>query len=154
MPTEFGFYHLTSTSLHQALGKLLGRVLALPARALVLCPDAQSLAAIDAALWASTDPEWLPHGTAATGQAAHQPIWLTDSAPGEEGAPNGARLLFLVGGSEAGSLAAFDRGFDLFDGSDEAAVVAARRRWAALRAAGHKLEYWSQGPGGWERKGA
>jgi DNA polymerase III subunit chi len=42
---------------------------------------------------------------------------------------------------------------DLFDGNDEAALAAARRRWAAAKAAGHALSYWQQGARGWEKKG-
>lgn len=149
---EIGFYHLTRLPLEKALPRLLGRVLAAPGRALVLCGGPERVAALDDALWLSADPDWLPHGTPRTGQAEHQPIWLTAEDPGAAGAPNGARYLFLVDGAEAASLAAFDRVFDLFDGNDEQAVAAARRRWTAARGAGHALSYWQQGPRGWEKK--
>jgi DNA polymerase-3 subunit chi len=147
---EIGFYHLTRTPLAEALPKLLGRVLDSGGRALVLCGDAERLAALDAALWLASDPDWLPHGTPATGQADLQPIWLTteDSEP-----PNGARFLVLVDGAESTRLGAYDRVLDLFDGGDEAAVAAARQRWKAAKAAGHALAYWQQGTRGWERKG-
>ncbi|MCO6418601.1 DNA polymerase III subunit chi [Siccirubricoccus sp. KC 17139] len=146
---EIGFYHLTRTPLEQALPKLLGRILAQEGRALVLCGGPERVQALDAALWLCADPDWLPHGTAAMGHAAHQPIWLTaeDEAP-----PNGARFLVLLDGAESARLSQYDRVLDLFDGHDEAAVQAARRRWAAARAAGHALTYWQQGPRGWERK--
>lgn len=147
---EIGFYHLTRTPLSEALPKLLGRVLEAKGRALVLCADAERLAALDAALWLASDPDWLPHGTPASGHAELQPIWLTteDSEP-----PNGARFLVLVDGAESARLGAYDRVLDLFDGGDEAAVAAARQRWKAAKAAGHALAYWQQGPRGWERKG-
>ena len=45
------------------------------------------------------------------------------------------------------------RVLDLFDGNDESSLAAARRRWAAAKAAGHALSYWQQGPRGWEKKG-
>lgn len=151
--TEIGFYHLTRTPLPDALAKLLGRVLAQEGRALVLCPEPERLAALDTALWLSTDPDWLPHGTPATGHATLQPIWLTTEPPGADGAPNGARMLFLVDGATGATVEAFDRVLDLFDGGDESAVAAARARWAAARAAGHALTYWKQGPRGWERGG-
>jgi DNA polymerase-3 subunit chi len=149
---EIGFYHLTRTPLEQALPRLLGRVLQQQGRALVLCGGEERLAALDAALWLCSDPDWLPHGTPATGHAELQPIWLTTQDVGEAGAPNGARYLFLVDGAESARLSLFDRVLDLFDGNDEAAVAAARRRWAAAREAGHALSYWQQGPRGWERK--
>ena len=150
---EIGFYHLTRTGADQALPQLLGRTLAAGQRALVLCGGPERVAALDAALWLCPDPDWLPHGTAASGNAELQPIWLAADDPGAAGAPNGARFLFLLDGAECARLDRFDRVFDLFDGADEAAVQAARRRWAAARAAGHALTYWQQTPRGWEKKG-
>jgi DNA polymerase-3 subunit chi len=145
---EIGFYHLTRTGPDQALPQLLGRTLAAGQRAAVMCASEDRLAALDAALWLCPEPNWLPHGTHAAGNADLQPIWLaTDDA-----APNGARFLFLLDGAASDRLAAFDRVFDLFDGGDDGAVAAARRRWSAAKAAGHALSYWQQTPRGWERK--
>jgi DNA polymerase-3 subunit chi len=145
---DIGFYHLTRMGVDQALPALLGRTLAAGQRAVVLCASRERVAALDAVLWQSTDPDWLPHGTAAMGHAARQPIWLTDT----EEAPNGARFLFLVDGAVSSTLAAFDRVFDLFDGRDDPAVAAARQRWRVAKEAGHTLTYWQQGERGWERK--
>ncbi len=146
--SEIGFYHLTRTGLEQALPALLGRTLAAGERAVVVCRDEARVAALDMALWACAEPAWLPHGTAADGDAELQPIWLaTDDA-----APNGARFLFLVDGASSARLEAFARVFDLFDGNDEAAVQAARARWAAAKAEGHTLSYWQQGPKGWTKQ--
>jgi DNA polymerase-3 subunit chi len=146
--SEIGFYHLTRTPMDQALPKLLGRVLSGGGRAVVRVGEPERLAALDSSLWLCQDPDWLPHGTPQTGQAELQPIWLTT----EDEAPNGARFLFLVDGAESARLAEFDRVFDLFDGQDDAAVAAARRRWSAAKAAGHALAYWQQGERGWEKK--
>jgi DNA polymerase-3 subunit chi len=146
--SEIGFYHLTRTPMEQALPKLLGRVLAQSGRAVVRLGDPLRLAALDTSLWLSADPDWLPHGTPQTGNADLQPIWLTT----EDEAPNGARFLFLVDGADSARLGEYDRVFDLFDGGDEAAVAAARTRWAAGKAAGHVLTYWQQGARGWEKK--
>jgi DNA polymerase-3 subunit chi len=146
--TEIGFYHLTRTGVEQALPKLLDRTLAAGQRALVLCRTDQEAAALDKALWSSADPVWLPHGTAADGDADLQPIWIAT----EDSAPNGARFLFLTGGAESARTASFDRVFDLFDGNDPAAVEAARVRWRAAKAAGHTLTYWQQNNRSWEKK--
>lgn len=148
MPTEIGFYHLTRTPLDQALPKLLARVLAQQGRALVLCGDEERLLALDTALWKSTDPDWLPHGTKASGQASAQPIWLTTE---DAAAPNNARFLFMIDGAQSQHLGDYDRVFDLFDGADDAAVTAARERWKATKEAGHSLTYWKQGERGWEK---
>jgi DNA polymerase III subunit chi len=146
--TDIGFYHLTRTGSDKALPQLLGRTLAAGQRAVVLCADEDRVAALDAALWQCAEPDWLPHGTAADGDADLQPIWLGT----EDSAPNGARYLFLLDGAQSARLSEFERVFDLFDGKDEAAVEAARERWRAAKDAGHALAYWQQGTKGWEKK--
>ena len=145
---EIGFYHLTRTEAGQALHALLGRTLAAGQRAVVICPDDDRLAALDRALWLCPEPDWLPHGTPATGEADLQPIWLTT----QDEAPNNARFLFLVDGTNTSQATNFDRIFDLFDGRDENAVQAARQRWQLAKQAGHTLTYWQQTPRGWEKK--
>src|SRR5579875_3383052 len=112
--TEIGFYHLTRTGPDQALPALLGRTLGAGERAVVLCGSADRVTALDRLLWTCMDPDWLPHGTEAAGNADLQPIWLT----AKEECPNRARFLFLVDGREAAELAAWARVFDLFDGRD------------------------------------
>lgn len=146
--TEIGFYHLTRTGPDAALPQLLGRTLAAGQRALVLCNSEERVSELDAALWACAEPNWLPHGTVADGDADLQPIWLSC----DDTAPNGARFLFVIDGASTQRLGDFDRVFDLFDGRDEALVQAARARWTAAKAAGHALVYWQQGVQGWEKK--
>lgn len=145
--SEIGFYHLTRSAAEAALPKLLGRTLALGERAVVVAPSEARLAAISTALWLSADPDWLPHGNAKTGHAAHQPIWLATRPE----RPNGAKFLFLLDGAEADE-AGWLRIFDLFDGNDPAAVEAARERWRLRKQAGHGISYFQQTPTGWDRK--
>jgi DNA polymerase-3 subunit chi len=145
---EIGFYHLTRTGADQALPALLGRTLAAGQRAAVICGTPERVAALDASLWLCPEPDWLPHGTAASGEADLQPIWLTT----EDESPNNARFLFLIDGGISARLDQFDRVFDLFEGNDEAALAAARGRWKAAKEAGHALTYWQQGQRGWEKK--
>jgi DNA polymerase III subunit chi len=143
--TEIGFYHLTRSSLAQALPQLLVRTLATQQRALVLGPAA-GLQALSTALWAQ--PAWLPHGTAADGDPDLQPIWLS---PQPEPL-NGARFLFMVEGAATDRLGGFDRVFELFDGNSPDAVAAARARWKTAKEAGHTLAYWQQTDTGWQKK--
>jgi DNA polymerase-3 subunit chi len=146
---EIGFYHLTRTGLEDALPRLLARTLAAGERAVIRCGSPERLAALDTALWLAPDPDWLPHGSAAMGHADLQPIWLTT----EDEAPNGARFLFLVDGATSEKLDTYTRIFDLFDGTDENAVQAARTRWRTAKSAGHTLTYWQQTPRGWQKQG-
>ena len=145
---EVAFYHLTRTGLEDTLPRLLGRTLEAGERAVVRVGSAERLAVLDGALWLCAEPAWLPHGTAASGEADLQPIWLTT---GEE-VPNGARFLFLVDGAVGEDVGRFARVFDVFDGNDAMQVARARERWAAAKAAGHGLSYWQQTELGWEKK--
>jgi DNA polymerase-3 subunit chi len=143
---EIGFYHLTRSTLDQALPQLLVRTLAAGHRALVLGPAAAELDALSAALWAQS--AWLPHGTDVDGDADLQPIWLsTEPEPA-----NGARYLFLVAGAETDRIKEYDRAFDIFDGNNPAAVAAARLRWKTVRDGGHTVAYWKQTESGWHKQ--
>ena len=107
---------------------------------------------LDDALWrwgpSSRSDSFLPHGTAADGNAEKQPVWLTAA----EENPNGAAFLFLTDGATSDALGDYARCFTLFDGRDEAAVAEARLHWQAWKDAGHTLTYWQQGDRGWEKK--
>ena len=144
--TEIGFYHLTRSTLAQALPQLLGRTLAAGQRALVLGSNAPELEALSTALWAQ--PGWLPHGSASDGDADLQPIWLSTEAL----SANGARFLFLVDNAETDHVKDYDRVFDLFDGNNPEAVAAARVRWKTAKDAGHTLAYWQQTESSWQKK--
>ena len=117
---------------------------------LLRCGSEAGLAALDAMLWTYSDAAFLPHGTAATGHAALQPVYLT---LGDEN-PNGANVLMLVDGARAGTaeMAAFERTCLLFDGHDERAVEAARADWRAVKAAALPAKYWAQEQGRWVQK--
>lgn len=147
--TEIGFYHLLATPLERALPRLLERARGQGYRIVVRAASAERVEHLSALLWTYDDASFLAHGAAKDGNAAQQPIWLTE----REENPNGAALLFLVDGVEAADLAAFARCADLFDGNDEGAVAAARDRWRRAAAAGHTLTYWQQNEKGWEKKG-
>jgi DNA polymerase-3 subunit chi len=147
--TEIGFYHLTRSPHEQALPRLLERAMAAGHRAVVLAGSTERVEALNALLWTYAERSWLPHGGARDGFAEDQPIWLA----AQEENPNGGDLLFMLDGVEPGFVASFARAFDLFDGGDEEAVAAARRRWSAWKAAGHALTYWRQNEGGgWEKQ--
>jgi DNA polymerase-3 subunit chi len=145
---EIGFYHLLTTPLERALPRLLERARAQGYRIVVRAASADRVEHLNALLWTYDEASFLPHGSARDGNAAAQPIWLTDSNDN----PNGAAMLVLVDGAEPGDLTRYTRVADLFDGNDDDAVSAARERWRRARAAGHTLTYWQQTGAGWERK--
>lgn len=144
--TEIGFYHLTRSTIDQALPRLLEKAYESGKRIVVRCPDEARLEHLDRFLWTYSPDSFLPHGTAAGDRPEHQPILLTSG----EDRPNGATLLVTIEGVPYGDLSRFDRCLDLFDGAEPAAVEAARERWRWAKEAGHKLVYWQQNErGGW-----
>jgi len=117
-------------------------------RIVVRAASSERIEHLSALLWTYDDASFLPHGSGRDGNAANQPIWLSERVEN----PNGAAMLVLVDGVEAEDLASFARCADLFDGNDPAAVEAARERWRRAAAEGHTLTYWQQGETGWEKK--
>jgi len=145
---EIGFYHLLSTPLERALPRLLERARAQGLRIVVRAASSERIEHLNALLWTYDEASFLAHGSARDGNAAGQPIWLTDRVEN----PNEASMLLLVDGVEAEDLAAFARVADMFDGNEPEAVEAARERWRRAAASGHTLTYWQQTASGWEKK--
>ncbi len=146
--TEVWFYHLERSGLDEVLPELLERTLQRGWRALVRTPDPDRLEHLDDWLWRYRDDSFLPHGRADEPEAARQPVLL---AIGQDN-PNGADALFLVDGAEPGELQGFERCVLLFDGRDEAALTAARRRWREVKAQGLAATYWRQTERGWAKQ--
>lgn len=146
---QIGFYHLVRQSLDQALPRLLDKAAQAGLRAVVLAGSTERVEHLNALLWTFADDSWLPHGSARDGEAASQPVWLTD----HDENPNNATLLVLCDGMRPADMGQWARCLDLFDGNDETAVKAARERWRDWRGQGHTLVYYQQGEGGgWEEK--
>ncbi|MDR3448890.1 MAG: DNA polymerase III subunit chi [Alphaproteobacteria bacterium] len=143
--TEIRFYHLTRKTLEQVLPEMLEMTLQRGHKAVVMCGSPERAEALTQHLWTYNPNNFLPHGNAKDGNADMQPVWLT----AEDERPNEAGFLFLTDGAETGKAAAFERVCDIFDGNDETALAAARRRWAAAKAGGHTLSYWQQNDKGW-----
>ncbi|MFT8444812.1 MAG: DNA polymerase III subunit chi [Acetobacter orientalis] len=144
---QIGFYHLTRTTVADALPQLLSRTLANGQKAAIWCQNKTMLDDLDKLLWTITTPTWLPHGSSGILRPDLQPIWLSTEAD----APNNATFLFLLENRTYENTPTFERVFDLFDGHDETAVAAARTRWSTQKAAGHELAYWRQEERGWKR---
>jgi DNA polymerase-3 subunit chi len=142
--TTIQFYHLLSTSRARAVPKLMEKVLASGAKAVILVNSDSMLKTMSDALWANDPASFLPHGTARDGHASEQPIYLalTDENP------NGAEILCVLDGSLPQSVTNYSKLLDVFDGNDESETAAARTRWAHYKAAGFQLQYIKQQPGG------
>ena len=152
--SETLFYHLERKSLDDVLPGLLERTRERGWRAVVQVGSAERMAALDTHLWTYSEQSFLAHGTAAEGHSSRQPVYLTT----EEENPNGAQVLFLVGGAmpsdwSAPRLAGFARIVLLFDGRDPEALAAARAAWHDAKQARHDVTYWKESPSGkWEKQ--
>lgn len=147
--SQIGFYHLTRLALDQALPRLLEKAAAAGLKVVVMAGSRERVEHLNGLLWTYNEESWLPHGAASDGEAALQPIWLTDADEN----PNGATVLVLCDGVTPADISAYTRCLDLFDGRDDDAVQAARGRWKTWKADGHQLVYYQQNEGGgWEEK--
>jgi DNA polymerase-3 subunit chi len=142
--TTISFYHLLSTSRERAVPKLMEKALASGAKVVILSSTEAQLKTMSDALWSNDAASFLPHGGARDGHAQEQPIYLTLADEN----PNGAEILCILDGSTPASLTTYTKVLDVFDGSNEEEVAAARTRWAAYKAQGLALQYVKQQPGG------
>jgi DNA polymerase III subunit chi len=146
---EAVFYHLERQPLDRVLPTLVEKTVERGWRAVIQAGTLDGLAALDAALWTYQEESFLPHGTAADGPPARQPVFLTTT----DDNPNAATVRFLVDGAVAASYSGYQRLIFLFDGRNPDAVAGARLQWKAAKAAGCAVTYWQQTPEGkWDRK--
>jgi DNA polymerase-3 subunit chi len=147
MATTIQFYHLLSTSRERAVPKLMEKALTSGAKVVMLASSDSILKSMSDALWSSDPASFLPHGTQRDGHASEQPIYLTVADEN----PNGAEILCVLDGSTPASIGSYTKVLDVFDGSKEDEVAAARQRWATYKTQGFALQYVKQQPsGGWK----
>jgi len=145
--TEIRFYHLLRQPLDEALPALLEKARERGHRIVVQAGSEERVKALDGLLWTYKPETFLAHGSARSGAAEDQPIWLTCM----EERPNSADVLILIDGAGADPTP-YALCCELFDGSDDEAVAGARQRWTEYKAAGHAITYWQQGERGWEKR--
>ncbi|MEN9856343.1 MAG: hypothetical protein RLZZ157_1469 [Pseudomonadota bacterium] len=153
---EMWFYHLERTDIGATLPPLLEKCAERGWRAIVRSPSQPRLVALDKDLWTYRPNAWLPHGLAC-GDADvddRQPILLEPLSEAATPPPNcHCDALFLLDGADWAGVTGVKRIFIVFDGRDEAALVAARADWRRAKAAGFDAAYWQQNEAGqWARK--
>lgn len=147
--TEVLFYHLTESTLEEALPPLIEKSLDRGWRAVVQSGSEERRDALDVHLWTYREDSFLAHGTEHDRHPQHQPVLLTCGTTN----PNAARIRFMVDGADAPDLEGYERGVFLFDGHDGDQVARARVNWKLMKDAGHQTTYWQQTPERrWERK--
>jgi DNA polymerase III subunit chi len=153
--TETLFYHLERRSLEEVLPGLIEKSLERGWRAVVKTDSSERSDALDNLLWTYDDRSFLAHAQSGDGEAARQPVLLTV----EDENPNGAQILFCVGGAQpsdwrAADLSSLARVVMLFDGRDAAMLDRARAAWKNALEAGHDVTYWKESASGkFEKQG-
>ena len=143
------FYHLTESTLEDALPALLEKSLERGWRVVVQTGSEERRDALDAHLWTYRADSFLAHGLESDLLAADQPVVLTTG----DGNGNAAQVRFLVDGAAPPALEPYERAIFMFDGHDQAQLDAARGNWRDMKAAGHAVTYWQQTDGRrWEKK--
>ncbi|MEZ2332851.1 DNA polymerase III subunit chi [Mesorhizobium sp. RCC_202] len=143
------FYHLTESTLEEALPGLLERSVDRGWHVVVQTGTEERRDALDQHLWIFRDDSFLAHATDREAHPAEQPILLTTG----DGNANAAQIRFLVDGAAPPELSGYERAVFLFDGHDTAQLEDARTHWKTLKNAGHAVTYWQQTPDRrWERK--
>lgn len=147
---EVLFYHLTESTLDEALPGLLERTLQRGWRAVVQTGSVERRDALDAHLWGYSAESFIGHGRDDEPFTADQPVLLTSGLAND----NVANVRFLVDGAvPPDDFSPWQRIVFLFDGHDEAQLASARTSWKTSKAAGHSATYWQQNAERrWEKK--
>jgi DNA polymerase-3 subunit chi len=142
------FYHLTRTTVQEALPGLLEKSLERGWRVVVQAATGERLKTLDAHLWTYAEDAFLPHDLDTEPAPERQPILLTT----RESNPNGAAIRFLLDGvGFPPDLAAYQRIAVLFADTDPEVVAIARERWKEAK--DHPRTYWQQDERGrWIKK--
>ena len=153
--TETLFYHLERRALEDILPGLVGKSLERGWRAVIKTDSSERSDALDSLLWTYDDQSFLAHAQSGDGEPARQPVLITV----EDENPNGARILFCVGGARPtdwknAGLSSLARVVMLFDGRDAAMLDLARAAWKDAKEAGHDVTYWKESASGkFEKQG-
>ena len=137
--TEILFYHLSQSTLEDALPPLLEKSLERGWTCVVQCGGADKMNALNTHLWTYKDESFLAHGLE-DDHATEHPIVLTQT----QANPNKAAIRFLVDGAEPPDLGNYTRAVMMFDGYNNEEVAAARTHWKSFKSAGHTVTYWQQ----------
>ena len=145
---EVLFYHLTESTLDEALPPLLEKSVERGWRVVVQSSGEERRDALDAHLWTWRDDSFLGHGLAGDDTDPHQPVLITTGTDN----PNGANVRFFVDRAVPKTGEGYQRLVYMFSGHDPDAVAEAREAWKALRD-GNEVTYWQQDAGGrWAKK--
>ncbi|GHF27664.1 DNA polymerase III subunit chi [Kordiimonas sediminis] len=146
---DIRFYHLQKQPLEEALPRLLERVQGAGLRALIKCPDQETMDNLNTILWTYDAASFLPHDTANCAHPTEQQFLLTL----EDGNDNNAEVLVLINAVGSEHIPKYQRCLYMFDGRNDSIVDKARSHWKSYKELQIDMSYWQQREqGGWEQK--
>lgn len=146
---EILFYHLTESTLEEALPGLVERSIRRGWRVTIQSISRECLDVIDNLLWTCSDISFLAHSFDDDAMAADQPILLTLN----DNNHNNSTVRFLIEGADLSDLSAYERLVVMFDGHNQEQLEKARQQWKIFKMGDHQLTYWQQNADRrWERK--
>lgn len=122
---QIDFYHLRDADLATPLAMIAHKTVASGHKLLILAQK-DNHAAISERLWSFRPDSFLAHAADENEGHEHAQIWLTSDVVENQ---IDARFLALTEGLQPPEVQKFDRVFNLFDGTNELAVSAARDSW-------------------------
>lgn len=136
------FYHLQRSPLEQVLPKLCEKAYLTGKRIKIQLGTEERVSFVNSLLWTYNEESFLPHGSKKDGFSEEQPIFIS----ADENNPNGAVLLVLVDGAMPSLeiLQQYERVLNIFDGTNETSLNAARNYWKQIRELNGDLHYWQQ----------
>ncbi|WP_196793552.1 DNA polymerase III subunit chi [Bartonella tamiae] len=147
--TEILFYHLTRSTLDEALPGLVERSLQRGWKASIQCLSEERCTHLDNHLWAYSEDSFIGHGTHNDCDHDLQPVYLTT----REDNPNHSTVRFLLEGAFCTNVDKYQRLVVMFEGDDHDLVRLTREHWKHYRDQNHTLTYWQQTENGrWEKK--
>lgn len=136
------FYHLQRSPLEQVLPKLCEKAYSTGKRIKIQLGTGERVSFVNSLLWTYNEESFLPHGSKKDGFSEEQPIFIS----ADENNPNGAVLLVLADGAMPSLevLQQYERVLNIFDGTNETSLNAARNYWKQIRELNGDLHYWQQ----------
>ncbi len=136
------FYHLQRSPLEQVLPKLCEKAYSTGKRIKIQLGTEERVSFVNSLLWTYSEESFLPHGSKKDGFSEEQPIFIS----ADENNPNGAVLLVLADGAMPSLevLQQYERVLNIFDGTNETSLNAARNYWKQIRELNGDLHYWQQ----------
>jgi DNA polymerase-3 subunit chi len=149
MPS-FSFYHLSKSTLEEALPKIMEKLLAAEGRAVLLFQNKEILKRIDEVLWSVGGTRFIPHCREDENDKDQNPVYLTTT----EENPNNSNFLVLIAAVQTEYFNKFEKNIIIFSNYDDNELNSARNLWKKLKSEGNfELKYFLQDDkGNWAMK--